>query len=65
MARIGIIGSAGRMGQALADAIAAAGQELAGGVDQGGDLAAWAAQSDVLVDFSAPAALEGNLDAAM
>ncbi|MEY4237612.1 MAG: hypothetical protein RL339_213 [Pseudomonadota bacterium] len=65
MARIGIIGSAGRMGQALVDAIAAAGQELAGGVDQGGDLAALAAQSDVLVDFSAPAALEGNLEAAM
>lgn len=65
MARIGIIGSAGRMGQALADAIAAAGHELAGGIDQGGDLAALAAQSDVLVDFSAPAALEGNLDAAV
>jgi len=65
VARIGIIGSAGRMGQALAEAIVAAGAELAGGVDQGGDLAALAAQSDVLVDFSAPAALEGNLDAAM
>ena len=65
MARIGIIGSAGRMGQALANAIAAAGHELAGGVDQGGDLAALAAQSDVLLDFSAPNALEGNLDAAM
>ncbi|NBW74655.1 MAG: 4-hydroxy-tetrahydrodipicolinate reductase [Sphingomonadaceae bacterium] len=65
MARIGIIGSAGRMGQALADAIAAAGHEQAGGIDQGGDLAALAAQSDVLVDFSAPAALEGNLDAAV
>ncbi|MFM6951397.1 MAG: 4-hydroxy-tetrahydrodipicolinate reductase [Novosphingobium sp.] len=65
MARIGIIGSAGRMGQALADAIAAAGQELAGGVDKGDDVAALAANCDVLVDFSAPAALEGNLDAAM
>ncbi|MFN9580542.1 MAG: 4-hydroxy-tetrahydrodipicolinate reductase, partial [Novosphingobium sp.] len=65
MARIGIIGSAGRMGQALVEAIAAAGQDLAGGVDQGGDLAALSAMSDVLVDFSAPAALEGNLDTAM
>lgn len=65
MARIGIIGSAGRMGQALSDAIAAAGQELSGGVDKDGDIAALAAKSDVLVDFSAPAALEGNLDAAM
>jgi len=65
MARIGIIGSAGRMGAALAAAIAAAGEDMAGGVDKDGDLAALAARSDVLVDFSAPAALEGNLDAAM
>lgn len=65
MARIGIIGSAGRMGQALRDAVAAAGHTLAGGVDKGGDLPALAAGSDVLVDFSAPAALEFNLDAAI
>ena len=65
MARIGIIGSAGRMGQALVEAIAAAGEVHAGGVDQGGDLAALAAASDVLVDFSVPAALEANLDCAM
>jgi 4-hydroxy-tetrahydrodipicolinate reductase len=64
MARIGIIGSAGRMGRALQDAIAAAGHDYAGGIDQGGDPAALAALSDVLVDFSAPSALEGNLDAA-
>ncbi|MGE8142747.1 4-hydroxy-tetrahydrodipicolinate reductase [Novosphingobium sp. NPDC080210] len=65
MARIGIIGSAGRMGQALADAIAAAGEVHSGGVDKGDDVLALARSSDVLVDFSAPAALEGNLDAAM
>lgn len=65
MARIGIIGSKGRMGAALVDAIGAAGAVHAGGVDKGDDVAALAAQSDVLVDFSAPAALEGNLDAAM
>ncbi len=65
MARIGIIGSAGRMGQALADAIAAAGEVHAGGVDKGDDVLALARVSDVLVDFSAPSALEGNLDAAM
>lgn len=65
MARIGIIGSAGRMGQALADAIAAAGEVHAGGVDKGDDVLALARMSEVLVDFSAPAALEGNLDAAM
>lgn len=65
MARIGIIGSEGRMGAALAAAIAAAGEELAGGIDKGGDVTALARASDVLVDFSAPAALEGNLDAAV
>jgi 4-hydroxy-tetrahydrodipicolinate reductase len=65
MARIGIIGSAGRMGQAIAAAIGAAGETLAGGVDQGGDPAALARQSDVLVDFSSPSALEANLDAAV
>lgn len=65
MARIGIIGSKGRMGAALVDAIGAAGAVHAGGVDKGDDVAALAAQCDVLVDFSVPAALEGNLDAAM
>lgn len=65
MARIGIIGSEGRMGHALARAIAAAGHELAGGIDRGGDVAPLADGSDVLVDFSAPAALEGNLHAAV
>ncbi|MEN9718804.1 MAG: hypothetical protein RIQ99_1682 [Pseudomonadota bacterium] len=65
MARIGIIGSAGRMGQALAEAIAAAGHDVSGGVDKGDDVAALAAQSDVLVDFSSPHALEVNLDAAV
>lgn len=65
MARIGIIGSAGRMGQALVDAIAAAGEIHAGGADQGDDVAALARISDVLVDFSSPHALEANLDAAV
>ena len=65
MARIGIIGSAGRMGQAIAAAIEAAGEEVAGGVDKGDDVAALAAGADILIDFSSPAALEGNLDAAM
>jgi 4-hydroxy-tetrahydrodipicolinate reductase len=65
MTRIGIIGSNGRMGQAIALAISDAGAVMSGGVDQGGDVAALAAISDVLVDFSSPAALEGNLDACM
>ena len=65
MARIGIIGSEGRMGKALVDAIAAAGETLAGGIDKGGDVRALAQASDVLIDFSSPHALEANLDAAI
>lgn len=65
MARIGIIGSEGRMGHALVRAIGEAGHEVAGGIDRGGDAAALADRSDALVDFSAPAALEGNLHAAV
>ena len=65
MARIGIIGSEGRMGQALVQAIEAAGHECAGGVDKGGDVAELADRSDALADFSAPAALESNLHAAI
>ena len=65
MARIGIIGSAGRMGQALADAITAAGHQVSGGVDKGEDVAGLADRSDALVDFSAPPALKDNLCAAI
>ncbi len=65
MARIGIIGSEGRMGHALERAIAEAGHTLSGGIDKGGDCAALADASDVLVDFSAPFALEANLHAAV
>jgi 4-hydroxy-tetrahydrodipicolinate reductase len=63
MTTIGIIGSKGRMGQALVAAIAAAGHDLGGGADQGDDIAALIAASDVLVDFSSPAALQATLDA--
>lgn len=65
MLRIGIIGSEGRMGTALAEAVAAAGETLAGGIDRGGDAGLLAAASDVLIDFSSPQALEANLDAAI
>lgn len=64
MARIGIIGSKGRMGAAIAQVLASGEHELAGGVDAGDDVAVLAAQSDALVDFSAPAALAANLAAA-
>jgi 4-hydroxy-tetrahydrodipicolinate reductase len=53
------------MGQAIAAAIADAGEDLAGGVDKDGDVAAIAAQADILIDFSSPGALEGNLEAAI
>ncbi|HKT86524.1 MAG TPA: 4-hydroxy-tetrahydrodipicolinate reductase [Novosphingobium sp.] len=65
MSRIGIIGSEGRMGNAIAQAVAAAGETVAGGVDKGGDVPALAGKCDVLIDFSSPAALEGNLEAAV
>ncbi len=65
MARMGIIGSAGRMGKALTSAILAGGHSHAGGVDRADDVASIAAISDCLIDFSAPDALEANLDAAV
>jgi len=64
MASFGIIGSKGRMGQALAAAIEDAGHSLAGGVDAGELPGPLALKSDVLIDFSAPVALEANLKAA-
>ena len=64
MTAIGIFGSAGRMGQAIAATISDLGATLAGGIDAGGDPASLAQAADVLVDFTAPSALEGNLAAA-
>ena len=65
MIKIGIFGSRGRMGQAIATALADQNLVLAGGADAGDDPLALAKKSDVLVDFSAPVALGGNLDAAV
>ncbi len=66
MTAIGIIGSAGRMGKAIEAELAARGLSCAGGVDRdAGDLAALAQASDVLIDFSAPAALKANLEACL
>lgn len=64
MTAIGIIGSAGRMGQALSTAVPDMGATLAGGIDAGGDPIALARAADVLVDFSTPAALDRTLAAA-
>lgn len=65
MARIGIIGGDGRMGRAIALALADGGHDLAGAVDRGGDVAALADASEALVDFSSPGALQHNLHAAI
>ncbi|MCF8709562.1 4-hydroxy-tetrahydrodipicolinate reductase [Rhizorhapis sp. SPR117] len=77
MTNIGIYGAAGRMGQAIAQAAHEAGIGLAGGADRAGvtgdiggmqigsDQEILALASDVLVDFSSPAALEGHLDACL
>lgn len=63
--RIGIIGAAGRMGRAVAEAIDKQGEASLGGIaDQGDDPAIAARASDVLIDFSTPDALAANLAAA-
>jgi 4-hydroxy-tetrahydrodipicolinate reductase len=64
MANFAVIGHKGRMGHALAQAIASAGHALSVGVDIGGDPSVHAPQCDVIVDFSAPQALAANLEAA-
>ena len=64
MTAIGILGSEGRMGRAIAAIAADFGATVAGGIDAGGDPLALARSCDVLVDFTAPSALEGNLAAA-
>ena len=64
MLQFGVIGHKGRMGQALEAAIRDAGHVLHVGVDAGGNIGPFAAQCDVLVDFSAPDALGANLGAA-
>ena len=72
MTAIGILGVRGRMGQAIGNAAAEVGATIAGGIDRDGFVhgdhgaaEALAAASDVLVDFTAPAALQAHLDAAV
>ncbi|MBA2935889.1 4-hydroxy-tetrahydrodipicolinate reductase [Sphingomonas sp. CGMCC 1.13654] len=65
MTSIGILGFDGRMGQAIDAAAKAAGVGVAGGVDKGDpSLPELAGLADVLIDFTAPDALPGHLDAA-
>ena len=66
MTRIGIFGSAGRMGRAIALALEDWPEaSLGGGADKGDDAEALAACCDVLIDFSTPDALAGHLEAAV
>ena len=62
--RIGIIGSGGRMGKAIASLLDHGEYTLAGGIDQGEQPGPLADRSDVLIDFSSPGALAATLDAA-
>ena len=64
MTALGIYGSAGRMGRAIAQVAAAEGVAIAGGVDAGGDPLPVARASGALVDFSTPGAIEAHLAAA-
>lgn len=64
MTGVGIYGSLGRMGGAIAAELAGMGARHAGGADAGDDPAVLARDADVLVDFSSPAALEAHLAAA-
>lgn len=65
MTSIGIYGSNGRMGRAIATIAAGEGVTVAGGGDAGSDPIPIAHAADVLVDFSTPAALEAHLNAAV
>jgi 4-hydroxy-tetrahydrodipicolinate reductase len=64
MTSIGIYGSLGRMGQAIAAVAPEMNARVAGGADLKDDPAAIAAAADVLIDFSAAQALEAHLAAA-
>jgi 4-hydroxy-tetrahydrodipicolinate reductase len=62
MTKIGIIGSAGRMGQEIASQAA---NDISGAIDVGGDPITLAKLCDVMIDFSSPKALVANLGAAV
>ncbi|QIG81513.1 4-hydroxy-tetrahydrodipicolinate reductase [Stakelama tenebrarum] len=64
MTKLGIYGSLGRMGQAIANVAPEEGAMICGGADIGDDPLELAKQCDVLVDFSAAPAIEAHLAAA-
>ena len=64
---VGVVGSRGRMGAAVVDAVAAApGMEVVAAVDEGDDLSTLVATScQVMVDFTTPDSVMGNLEFAI
>ncbi|MDD2876760.1 MAG: 4-hydroxy-tetrahydrodipicolinate reductase [Acidiphilium sp.] len=56
--RVGIVGITGRMGKLLADAVPPTGAIVTGGIGRTGDLATLAAQSDIIIDFTAAATVQ-------
>jgi 4-hydroxy-tetrahydrodipicolinate reductase len=61
MIKVGVLGAKGRMGATVSETVAAAdGMEVAAGVDQGDSLDALAG-CDVVVDFTHPGVVMGNL----
>ena len=65
MTAIGIYGSAGRMGRAIAELIEIEGARYAGGADAGDDADALARAADVVLDFSTASAVDAHLAAAL
>jgi 4-hydroxy-tetrahydrodipicolinate reductase len=63
--RIGIAGISGRMGRLLVEAVAAAGADLAGGIGRGtaAEVAALAAGSEVVIDFTRASAVPAHAQA--
>ncbi len=61
--RIGIAGIKGRMGRLLAEEVPAAGAVLSGGVGRADDIAALAAASDMVIDFTHATAVVAHAEA--
>ena len=61
--RIGVAGINGRMGRLLAEEVPAAGAVFSGGVGRADDIAALAAASDVVIDFTHATAVVAHAEA--
>src|SRR5690625_3949156 len=62
--RVAVLGAAGRMGQAVCQAVeAASDMDLVASLDQGDDPAELAGTADLAIDFTIPSATEANVHA--